>query len=242
VPTPTPPPFALHHRTEHGRPWPFLVWRFDRPRRVISSAPVGGGIGERSWVLNAQVRSGYDRVDLDGHVDDLAAAVGLPTGTGVGLLTAADVSGAVPAVDGDVEVVATVGIRVPTWAAAPADRPDAVLVPGAAPVPAAPGTINIVALIPVPMSDAALVNLVATATEAKTQALLDAAIPGTGTATDAVCVVCPVVDHGAGPEPFGGPRSVWGARLARATYDSVRAGIGGSLRIIAGTADDGGPA
>lgn len=233
----TPLPCALHHRTEHGRSWPFLVWTFDRPHRVISSAPVGGGIGERSWILNAQVRSGYDRTDLDGHVAELAAEVGLVAGTGVGMLTAANVTEAAPASDGGVLVVATVGIRVPTWAAAPPDRIDPVLVPGATPPPRPPGTINVVAVVPVPLSDAALVNLVATATEAKTQALLDAGVAGTGTATDAVCVVCPAPGPGSAGERFGGPRSTWGARLARATHASVRDGIDGSIRIIAGTPD-----
>lgn len=232
----TPPPCTLHHRTEHGRSWPFLVWTFDRPQRVISSAPVGGGLGERSWIVNAQVRSGYDRRDLDGHVAELAAAVGL-AGTGAGMLTAANVTEAVPATDGGVRVVATVGIRVPTWAAAPADRIDPVLVPGATARPQAPGTINIVALVPVPLSDAALVNLVATATEAKTQALLEAGVTGTGTATDAVCIVCPRPHPEVGGERFGGPRSTWGARVARATHTSVAGGIEASIRIIAATAD-----
>jgi adenosylcobinamide amidohydrolase len=229
-----------------------LVWRFDGPRLVISSAPVGGGIGERRWVVNAQVRSGYDRTDLAAHVDDLAIAVGIGDADrragGVGMLTAADVTGAVPAHDEGVDVVASVGIRVPTWAAAPTGGDDPTLDPSAADELAAvgatrrrpdhdatgrPGTINVVALVPVPLSDAALVNLVATATEAKAQAMLDASIPGTGTATDAVCIVCPVPAPGIEAEPFGGPRSTWGARVARATYASVRAGIGHSLGVIA---------
>ena len=45
--------------------------------------------------------------------------------------------------------------------------------------------------------------------------------PGTGTASDAVTVVCPPD----GPaEAFAGPRSIWGARLARAVRDAVLAG------------------
>ncbi|PZS30767.1 MAG: hypothetical protein DLM61_10085, partial [Pseudonocardiales bacterium] len=56
---------------------------------------------------------------------------------------------------------------------------------------------------------------------AKTQALLAAGIAGTGTASDAVTVICP---PGAASEQFGGPRSTWGARLARAVHDAVRAG------------------
>ncbi len=64
------------------------------------------------------------------------------------------------------------------------------------------------------------------------QALLDAGIAGTGTATDAVCILADR-PAGGGVEPFGGPRSTWGARAARATYAAVRAGVDGSLGIIA---------
>jgi adenosylcobinamide amidohydrolase len=86
----------------------------------------------------------------------------------------------------------------------------------------APGTINIVARLPVRLTDAALLNALTTATEAKSQALLTAGVPGTGTASDAITVACPA----SGPtQPFGGPRSTWGARLARAVHDAVRAGI-----------------
>lgn len=84
------------------------------------------------------------------------------------------------------------------------------------------GTINLVAEVPARLTDAALVNAVATITEAKVQALLDHGVAGTGTASDAVCVVC----RPEGPaDPFGGPRSTWGGRLAVAAYDAIAAGI-----------------
>jgi adenosylcobinamide amidohydrolase len=77
--------------------------------------------------------------------------------------------------------------------------------------------------VPVRLSEAALVNAVTTASEAKAQALFDAGVPATGTASDAICVVCPA--SGAA-EPFAGPRSTWGARLARAVYAATSAGTG----------------
>jgi adenosylcobinamide hydrolase len=83
------------------------------------------------------------------------------------------------------------------------------------------GTINVVAFIPEPLSDAALVNAVATVTEAKAQALLEQGIDGTGTPTDAVCVLTPT--HGP-VERYGGPRSRLGAHLARAVHAAVTAG------------------
>ncbi|WP_203857688.1 adenosylcobinamide amidohydrolase, partial [Plantactinospora mayteni] len=83
------------------------------------------------------------------------------------------------------------------------------------------GTVNIVALLPERLGDAALVNAVATITEAKAQALRELGLPGTGTATDAVTVLCPPDGPAA---PYGGPRSRWGAPLARAARRAVRAG------------------
>ncbi len=72
--------------------------------------------------------------------------------------------------------------------------------------------------MPVRLSGAALVNAIATCAEAKAQALWDLAVPATGTCTDATSLSCPAE----GPvEPYGGPRSVWGARLARAVHAAV---------------------
>ncbi len=209
----------VHHAEGHA----LLCWRFDAPLRAVSSAPVGGGIGEVAWVVNAGVADGYARTDIEAHLAELAASAGC-SGPGVGMLTAARVEQWRGASDGGATVAATVGVSWPTWAA---DEDGAytdhrtVKGPTVAGV-TGPGTINIVAQVPVRLSDAALVNAVITVTEAKTQALLDGGVPGTGTATDAVCVLCPVSGSA---EAFGGPRSTWGARLARATYAAVSAGL-----------------
>jgi adenosylcobinamide amidohydrolase len=197
-------------RVEDGRELPMLVWRFATATTVASTASCGGGLGERHWLINAQVPHDYRRRDQSRHGADLASAAGLE-GSGVVMFTAVDVRGVERSSDGGVHVDATIGLTLPVWAAAP----EAAAAP-------APGTINIVARLPVRLTDAALLNALTTATEAKSQALLAAGIPGTGTASDAITVACPAN----GPaEPFGGPRSTWGARLARAVHDAVRAGI-----------------
>jgi adenosylcobinamide amidohydrolase len=190
-----------------------LVWRLGAPMRVASTGPVGGGIGPRDWVLNVQVPEGYARRDTEVHVAEVAEALAL-AGSGVGMLTAADVSGVARCDDEPgVRVEATVGLRLPVWAAAPEDAV-------ARAVTRLPGTINVVAFVPACHSDAALVNLLCTVTEAKAQALADGGIRGTGTASDAVTVLCPT----SGPvEPFGGPRSTYGAPLARAVHAALLA-------------------
>ena len=202
----------VRSRQEEGRSFPLLLWRAPAPMRMVASAPHGGGLGLRRWVMNAQVPAGYGRRDPDHHLGRLGVSLGL-RGPGGGMLTAAYVRAVSQTVDTGVDVWATVGLGHPTWAAAEDPVRPVSLV----------GTINLVVVVPERLSDAALVNAVATATEAKTQALWAAGIGGTGTATDAVCIACP--DEGPAAA-FGGPRSVWGARVARAVHAAVLGGLG----------------
>ena len=198
-------------RREAGRDLDALLWYFEEPALVASTAASGGGVGLRQWVLNAQVDHDYRRTDVDSHASELAAGFSL-LGPGVVMLTAARVADATSAQDGDVVVQATVGLTQPTWAAEAVTMTSEI----------APGTINIVAVLPVRFESGALLNALVTVTEAKAQALFDARIDGTGTASDAVTIVC----VGETFERFAGPRSLWGSRLARATHRAVLAGIG----------------
>lgn len=212
---------------------PVLLCRLSAGSRAISTAVLGGGIGPVRWWINVQVDRNYARADPAVHLREVAerlesagrlASVGQveSAGPGVGMLTAARVDRWTAADDGGVHTVATVGLGLPAFAAA-AEEID---------WSAGPGTINLLVRVPVPLSDAALVNAVITATEAKTQALLEAGIPGTGTSSDALCIVCPepvgpVGEHGVedyGVEDYGGPRSRWGSKLARSVHRAVAAG------------------
>jgi len=213
----------LNWRTEDGLRLPMALWHPGPGYRMISSGVLGGGLGPREWVLNAQVPAGYGRKDPAAHLRELAGGLGLHR-PGIGLLTAAQVTDVVQRQDEGVQAAATVGLRVPTWAAARSVGADPELAPIDRELPARPGTINVIVSMPVALSDAALVNAVVTATEAKVQAVLDAGFPGTGTATDAICIAA-IADPGGAPiEAFTGPRSLWGARIARAVHAAVRAG------------------
>jgi adenosylcobinamide amidohydrolase len=188
-----------------------LVWRAAAPVRALATTVLGGGLGPRSWIVNAEVGIDYDHDDPGVHVASIAARLGLDAHHGgVGFLTAARVLDVESTNDDDATCDATVGISTPTWAAAPDGEWSRWR----------PGTINLVCWVPAPLSDAALANALVTATEAKTQALFEAGVPGTGTASDAVAICCPP----GGTEPYGGPRSTWGARLARAVHDAVATG------------------
>jgi adenosylcobinamide amidohydrolase len=232
-------------RTEAGedeaaaKPLAMALWRPGPGWTMMSSGVLGGGLGAREWVLNAQVPGWYGRTDPAAHLAELAVGLGLD-GPGVGLLTAAQVTDIVQRGDEGVQAAATVGLRVPTWAAAPDGVPDPELAPawgldrGSAgeprqePIPGwRPGTINIVVSVPVPLTPAAFVNAVATATEAKSQAVIEAGFPGTGTASDAICVAAPASTAAAADamaQDFTGPRSPWGARIARAVHAAVLVG------------------
>jgi len=210
---------------------PVLVWAPGPGWRAISSGVEGGGIGERRWWLNAQVDRDYRRTDPDRHVRELAAGLHL-SGPGVGLLTAADVRHRTAAEEAGVHAVATVGLGLPVRAAAPDDVVAAESAPGCPPAPGilVPGTINVLVVVPVALTDAALVNAVITVTEAKAQALGEAGVPGTGTSSDAVCIACPAVPAPGGtPEPFAGPRAPWGLRIARTVHRAVADGTAGWL-------------
>lgn len=200
-------PLLLPPGTDHRQA---LCWVFDRRVQALSSASVGGGFSEPAWLLNIGVPYDYTRTDLDEHAAQITARQHL-SGTGIAMFTAVDVSRAQQAVFEGASLNATVGVTKPTWAA------DLEGAHGQW-----PGTINLVAELPVALTPAAMVQAVLAITEAKTQALREAEVPGTGTASDAVTLLCPA----AGPaEKFGGVRSAWGSRLAIATHAAVRQGL-----------------
>jgi adenosylcobinamide hydrolase len=199
---------------------PVWYWRFAEPMLVVSSGPLGGGFGIRHWVLNLTVPMSYSRHDPDAHLAELARDLDLD-GPGVGLMTGVDVTERVVVDDGGAIAVATVGLGSPAWAAAPdGDYREF--------RPFPPGTVNVVGYLPVRLDPAALVNAALTATEAKVQALWELGVEATGTASDALCVAGATE----GPaERYGGPRSTWGARLARAVHRAV---LDGGKRWLAG--------
>lgn len=96
-------------------------------------------------------------MDLGAHAADVAAGLGL-RGNGTALFTAVDVKRYSQAECDGAVVHATVGVSKPTWAADNGDRTKA----------DGPGTINIVAHLPVGFEPGAEVNAAMTITEAKT--------------------------------------------------------------------------
>lgn len=235
MPEPAPLDVRFARRDEDGASLSMLWWQAPQPLRAVSTSLVGGGIGELRWYLNAQVHADYARLDPVAHLGALAARCGVD-GPGAAMMTAVDVTTVERAEEDGVQVLATVGLGWPTRAAAP-DGHATVGVPP-------PGTINLFVVVPAFVVDAALVNLLATAVEAKVQALHEAAVQGTGTASDAICVAAQLrtahdgtdrYDPGDPTQAFGGPRSHWGARVARAVHRAIRQGAAADWeRAVAG--------
>ena len=194
-----------------------IVIDFAGARRCLSSSVVGGGLRDaRAW-LNLQVEHGYARMDPEAHLREEMRARGLDAAATLGAMTAADVSRATTCEEpGAARAIATVGIGVPLAAAGRLLRS----------VPAV-NTINLLVLVEAPLTDAALVYAVQTATEAKAQALADARVRAenhdgfaTGTATDSVCIAA----LPGATEPFAGPMSAAGAAIARCVHAAVLEG------------------
>lgn len=86
------------------------------------------------------------------------------------------------------------------------------------------GTINIALHLDLPLSDAALLELISVATQARTAAVIEAGheLPtgrATGTGTDCIAVAAP-----AGDTPFAGLHTPQGEAAGRAVHQAVRQG------------------
>lgn len=209
VPTPA---LSTHGPDERA----LLVWRVPTGWEAASTSLLGGGlIDGPSWLVNASVEADYARMDPVTHLEEIAAALDL-MGQGIGLMTAVDVTTRRTVECDGVIVTSTTGVTRPVLAGGDPTGATAVATVDAPPV----GTINTVCWVPAACAPGARLNLLTTSAEAKAQALFDAGVPGTGTASDAVVVLTWSSADGV-VEPFGGPASHWGARLGHAVYSSI---------------------
>jgi len=197
---------------------------FDRPRPVLSSAPVGGGDGWARRVVNLWV-DGPAAADqcadpaaafarLCGAQGWSGATVGLMTGVSPDRLALVRL-----ALHADAwTVLATAGIRNAHRAGEPV------------PAPAAAGTINVIAITGQGLTAAARAEAIALAAEAKASILADLGVvsatghaPATGTGTDATAIIC----SDRGDTPYTGHHTDSGVELACA----VRTAIARSLAL-----------
>ncbi len=202
---------------------------------MLSSAPQGGGLTVASYILNHEVESnpitnGHPRSHGDPALAlrRLAVRLGVKQGT-VGLMTAVPMKQLVTARVSSgtlwVECFATVGVtnavRAGEWPETDARQTESTK----------PGTINLILVTNVSLSNAAMVGAVQVATESKTGALRDHAVPSwtgqpgaTGTGTDAVVIACGL--RGKGPwHAYSGTHTMIGALIGQAVTRCVTRGL-----------------
>jgi iron complex transport system ATP-binding protein len=201
-----------------------VVVRAEHPLRAVSSAIVGGGVAEVRSIVNLHVPRGFQCDESERRLDDFVRRRSLARPF-VGLLTGAATEQAEHTTerrDGlTVWSIVTLGLSNRSTA-------------GRSPAMAwRPSTINTIVIVDGQPEDAALVNLVITATEAKILALADGGVRSldgemvTGTSTDAVVVAA----TGRGPRHrFGGPVSELGSVVARAVKSAMDAGVARWMR------------
>lgn len=213
-----------------------LVIDLEGRKRVLSSAPQGGGLTTASWVLNHQVQanpsSNGDQsrtfADPANFLRKVALRLGIRARI-VGLMTAVPMTQLVisrcSAGELWVECFATVGVTNAVQAGEwPLQRSHCER-PGEA------GTINLILITNGSLSHAAMVGVVQVATEAKTGVLRDHGVPSchsgvaaTGTGTDAVVIACRL--RGQGPSHnYSGTHTMMGALVGRVVADCVARGL-----------------
>ena len=201
----------------------WLVVRFGTPHVVASWAIVGGGLGGADAVAWRQVDESQLRPPVDAARWLRAHMSEERLHRTVGLLTSRDLDAWVdatsPAVGGvTARCVATVGLGNALRAGDP---------PGPC---ARIGTINALVCVDAALSQSALLEGLAIATEAKTAAILESGtrsrrtgLPATGSGTD--CLVIAAPDGQTPAAPYAGKHTAIGAAIGAAVFDAVGQGV-----------------
>jgi len=165
----------------------YVAIRLPRRLRTLASTILNGGLGETDSVLMLQVSLHYDHADPVEHMRSLLPRLNLPSDT-VCFMTAAELDKAFCSKgleQNGSEALAFVSAGISNAIRAGESSRE-----GSVPHRQV-GTINVMAVTDEPLDDCALANAIMTVTEAKAAALQDHHIPGTGTTSDAVLVMCP---------------------------------------------------
>lgn len=161
------------------------------------SSGINGGWRDVEAIFNYTVDDDFEKYDPKEYLERVAGNLGLRRY--FGLLTSVPMDKLAITECDDVKAFVTAGVKNPNKF----------------------GTINIILLIEASPSDGALVNAIITATEAKSQALLEMGFDFTGTNTDAIVVAR---TRGRYYE-YGGPAS----DLGRKIWVAVKRGVKESL-------------
>lgn len=202
--------------------------RFSQPHRTLSSAVFNGGYCVASDFLNVRVARHSPEpaedpaITLQRLSDELQCS-----GTTVAMMTAASLdslrvmSGAIAGET--LAVLVTTGLENARRAGDPAEYRALDV------EPLERGTINLAVVTSARIAEAALVEMVAIATEAKAAVLqelqISSAVSGglaTGTGTDAIAIFS---GHGVGGARFAGKHTLLGEQLAIMVMDVIRSSV-----------------
>lgn len=184
--------------------------------KVLSSTLMGGGFTETDTIFILEVKMGYDHPRPMEDLESVCRKYGLPQDS-VGFMTAADVKRVITVKRDQLNgkraiAVVTAGTTNAVYAGERLPQEIIDLLPEHK-----AGTINIIALLDSPIEDCGMAGAIITMTEAKTAALMDMNVKGTGTTSDAVAVACPL-----GPgDKYCGPATDAGMLMARTVREAV---------------------
>ncbi|GIP29434.1 adenosylcobinamide amidohydrolase [Paenibacillus sp. J23TS9] len=229
-------PFLDGQRTEYASEvWPGLVLKQGERHLLLQSPSMleamgsavhGGGVTRLRRMTNIYVDRFYDCSDPVRDVIEWLREWRYPIDTTAGLLTAVQLRHASVMEEKNDEAAVFCCVTSGTSNAARAGSERTTF-------PAySPGTVNIMLLIDAKLTQAAMVNAVMTAVEAKAAALADLNVRdaengqvATGTTSDAIILgvsqsaACPV-EH-----QYAGTATHLGAMIGRAVYDAVKEGL-----------------
>ena len=193
-----------------------------RPLSVISSAVLGADLRQVRYIINHSVDKDYHSSDPEEDLRQLALCLHLGKDV-LGMMSAVSVKNTVLCQerqkDLTVAALCTAGTGNPGVAGLPVGKVQSQY---------KPGTINLILLVDGNMTDAAMVNAVITATEAKARALFKAKVtlpdgePVTGTTTDSIVVA----GTGRGePLRYAGTATGLGYLIGSTVYRAVAQGV-----------------
>ncbi|MDS1029254.1 adenosylcobinamide amidohydrolase [Bacillota bacterium LX-D] len=199
-----------------------LLIKADQPLKVASSAILGGHLRTANYILNHTVDLNYGGDDPEKDLQQVAAGLELKKDI-VGMMTAVSIKNTL------MSCCQIESLKVVTLCTAGIGNP------GVAGIPIrqvtnnnCPGTINLIVLIDGNLTEAAMINAVMTATEAKARSLFKKQIKlangeqVTGTTSDAIVVAC----TGNGKSiPYAGTATDLGYLIGKTVYESLTKGI-----------------
>jgi adenosylcobinamide amidohydrolase len=199
---------------------PHLVVGFNAPHRVLSWAPFRPGLQVASRVAWLEVRNADLPPEVDAFeiIQQRIAAAGLDDA--ITLVTSRDISryhvARVTVEDQHVRCLATVGLSNSERVGTRLHQP-----------PPFAGTINILVHVSQPLTDAAMLEALSIATEARTAAVIDSRVERggiaiTGTGTDCIAIAAPLGDD---PLPYSGKHTAAGEAIGACVYRAIADGI-----------------